>query len=71
MDILLQNKMTMRYVAGANGWTAEREDARVFSNGLEAVLFCLQHPVANMQIVGRFADPRMNFAVSVTDVKGD
>ncbi len=31
----------------------------------------LYHHMANMQILGRFADERMNFSVPVTDLRGD
>ena len=69
MTILLQNKRTLHYVEGTGGWTAQVELARVFDTGLEAISFCLNHQVVNMQILGKFADSRMNFAVPVTDLR--
>jgi len=69
MTILLQNKSTLHYVEGTDGWTAQVEQARVFGSGLEAIFFCLNHQVVNMQILGKFGDPRMNFAVPVTDLR--
>jgi hypothetical protein len=71
MTILLQNKRTLNYVEGTTGWTAKREKARVFGTGLEAMFFCLHRHIANMQILGQFADERMNFTVPVTDLRGD
>ncbi len=41
---------------------------RAFRTGLEVIRFCLEHGIANMQILVHFADPRMNLAVSVTDL---
>jgi hypothetical protein len=71
MNILLQNKMTLDYVQGASGWTAIREQARVFGTGLEALFFCFNQHIANMQILGEFADRRMNFSFPVIDARGD
>lgn len=71
MNILLQNKRTLNYVEGTTGWTTRRDKAHVFGTGLEAVFFCLNHHIANMQILGEFTDQRMNFSVPVTDYRGD
>ena len=71
MNILLQNKRTLNYVEGTEGWTASCDKARRFGTGLEAVFFCLNHHMAHMQILGQFADQRMNFTVPVTDLRGD
>lgn len=71
MNILLQNKRTSNYVNGLSGWTTKREKARVFGTGLEALFFCFNHHVANMQILGEFGDARMNFTIPVTDLRGD
>jgi hypothetical protein len=70
MRILLQNKTTLHYVESADGWTAYVDNARVFSTGLEALTFCLNHQMANMQILGEFTDTRMNFTMPVTDIRG-
>jgi len=70
MNILLQNKRTLHYVEGTTGWTRHAEKARVFGTGLEAIFFCLNHDIANMQILGQFADERMNFTMPVTDLRG-
>jgi hypothetical protein len=70
MNILLQNKGTLNYVEGTAEWTTHAEKARVFGTGLEAIFYCLNHHMANMQILGRFADERMNFTVPVTNPRG-
>jgi len=70
MDILLQNKSTLRFLDDGSGWTMERGHARIFTNGMEAIFFCLNHQLSNMQILGTFADRRMDFTVPVTDLRG-
>jgi hypothetical protein len=71
MNILLQNKSSLKYVEWGGGWTASVEGARVFDSGLEAMFYCFNHQCADMQILGEFADARMNFSVPVTDPRGD
>jgi len=71
MNLLLQNKRTLDYVKGLAGWTTKREKARVFETGLEALFFCFNRHITNMQILGEFADARMNFTFPVTDLRGD
>ena len=71
MNILLQNRRTLNFLAGTTGWTPDRDKARIFGTGLEAMFFCLNHHICNMQIVGEFADWRMDFTVSITDLRGD
>ena len=39
MDILLQNKNTLRFLDHGSGWTRERAQARIFGTGLEAIFF--------------------------------
>lgn len=71
MNILLQNKRTLSYVEGLSDWTTEREKARVFGTGLEALFFCFNRHIANTQILGEFLDARMNSTIPVTDLRGN
>ena len=71
MNVLLQNKSTLNYVQGLSGWTTKHEKARVFETGLEALFFCFNRHITNMQILGEFADARMNFTFPVSDLRGD
>jgi hypothetical protein len=71
MNILLQNRKTLNFLGAASGWTSDHYKARIFSTGLEAMVFCLNHHIGNMQIVGEFVDRRMDFTVPITDVRGD
>ena len=70
MNVLLQNKSTLNYVKGLSGWTTKHEKARVFETGLEALFFCFNRHITNMQILGEFANARMNFTFPVTDLRG-
>jgi hypothetical protein len=35
------------------------------------MFFCLNHHMGNMQILGKFADWRLDFTVPITDPRGD
>lgn len=70
MNILLQNKKTMTYVADLSASTLQREKAHRFETGIEALFFCFNRQLKNMQILGDFVDPRMNFTIPVTDLRG-
>lgn len=69
MNVLLQDKGTLDYVRADNKWTAERAEARVFATGLEALYYCYNEGIRNMQIVGE-GDGEMSFNVPVTDSRG-
>ncbi|SPE60392.1 hypothetical protein SBV1_410081 [Verrucomicrobia bacterium] len=70
MNILLQNKTTFSYVTDLSTWTRQREKAHMFETGLDALFFCFNRHLKNVQILGEFANPRMNFTVPVTDLGG-
>ena len=70
MKILLQNKRTLKFLESTAGWTPNQAMARIFGTGLDAMLFCLNHNMSNMQIVGEFADRRMDFTIPITDRRG-
>jgi hypothetical protein len=70
MNILLQNKKTFGYTTDLATWTMQREKARLFKTGIEALFFCFNRHLKNMQILGEFVDPRMNFTIPVTDLRG-
>jgi hypothetical protein len=70
MNILLQNKRTSAYVTDLSTWTTQHENARSFGTGIEALFFCFNRHLTNMQVLGEFVDPRFNFTMPVTDLKG-
>jgi hypothetical protein len=61
---------TTKHEKGLSGWTTKHEKAHVFETGLEALFFCFNRHIANMQILGEFANARMNFTFPVTDLRG-
>ncbi len=67
MKILLQSKKTRNYVNQGGGWTWKQGRAQVFSSGLEAIMFCLNGRIFDMQMVCAFENRANNFAVPVTD----
>jgi len=70
MNILLQNKKSLTYVTDLPTPTMEREQAHRFETGIEALFFCLNRHLKNMQILGEFLNPRLNFTMPVTDLRG-
>ena len=70
MNILLQNKKTLTFVADLPTQTMQREKAHLFETGIEALFFCFNRHLKNMQVLGEFANPRMNFTMPVTDLRG-
>ena len=70
MNILLQNKKTFSYLTDLSTWTMQREKAHLFETGIQALFFCFNRHLKNMQILGEFVNPRMNFTVPVTDLRG-
>jgi hypothetical protein len=70
MNILLQNKKTLTYVTDLSTWTMQRQDAHLFGTGIEALFFCFNRHLKNMQILGEFVNPRINFTMPVADLRG-
>ena len=69
MNILLQNKKTLNYVTDLSTGTMQREKAHLFGTGIEALFFCFNRHLKNVQILGEFVDPRLNFTMPVTDLR--
>jgi hypothetical protein len=70
MNILLQSKTTFGYITDLSTWTKQREKAHLFGSGIEALFFCFNRHLKHMQILGEFINPRMNFTIPVTDLRG-
>ena len=70
MNIFLQNKKTLSYVQSPTGWTADRAKARPFETGIEALFYCFNRRITNMQILGDFVNAQLNFTLPVTDFRG-
>lgn len=65
MSILLQNSATSKYVESPTQWTDKLEVALQFERGPDALLFCYQHHLKHMRILGRFEDSKLNFTISL------
>ena len=70
MNILLRNKKTLTYVTDLSTQTMQHATAHLFGTGIEALFFCFNRHLRNMQILGEFANPRINFTMPVTDLRG-
>ena len=60
----------MTYVTDLLTGTTQRDKAHWFETGIEALFFCFNRHLKNMQILGEFVNPRMNFTMPVTDLRG-
>jgi hypothetical protein len=58
MNILLQNKKTLTYITDLSKPT------------MQALFFCFNRHLKNMQILAEFLNPRLNFTMPVTDLRG-
>jgi O-acetylhomoserine/O-acetylserine sulfhydrylase-like pyridoxal-dependent enzyme len=70
MNILLQSKKTLSYITDLSTWTKQHEKAHLFETGIEALFFCFNRHLKNMKILGEFVNPRINFTIPVTDLRG-
>ena len=70
MNILLHNRKTLTYITDLPTETTQRDKAHRFESGIEALFFCFNRQLKNMQILGEFVNPRLDFTVAVTDLKG-
>jgi hypothetical protein len=70
MKIVLQNRSNLSYVETlAGAWTKDGERALEFPNSLDALLYCFDRRMVDMQMVARFVDPAMNFSCSVSNAR--
>jgi len=70
MKIVLQNRSNLSFVQTlAGAWTKDGERAFEFPNSLDALLYCFDRQIVDMQMVARFVDPAMNFSCSVSDAR--
>jgi len=68
MNIVLQSQGHRGFIADETGsWTESPDSARIFSSCLNALLFCSDRRLPNMQILAMFKNPELNFSMPVTD----
>ena len=63
MSVLLQSIETAQYVEQPSVWTKELGKAREFGGATEALFYCCEHNLTNMQILGQFADAGQDFTI--------
>ena len=68
MSVLLQSMKTAKYVEQPEGWTEHPGQAREFRGATDALIYCYNHHLKNMQILGSFDDPRENFTIPLTEM---
>ena len=66
MRVLLQCMRTSKFVNDREGWTEQSDEALEFQGSKEALIYCYQHHLSHMQILGRFNDPKKNFTIPLT-----
>ena len=67
MSVYLQSMRTQKFVQGPKQWTNHAEQAHEFGGGTDALFYCCRHHLADMRILGRFADPRRNFTIPLRE----
>ena len=65
MKVLVQNPLTLSYFANVGKWTSDPEKAFVFKDSRSAIQFCLNHELADMQIVLKGPEARYDVQVPV------
>jgi len=65
MSVYLQSLQTDKYVSGPDEWTDQPDKARKFGGGSDALFYCYQHQLKDVQILGRFSNPKDDFTISL------
>ncbi len=65
MKVLIKMKGSELFLTAASGWTEKPEAARVFACFVDAMDFCHQYRLANVEIFYFFTDPDFNFVVAL------
>lgn len=65
MRVLVQNPLTLSYYLAPGMWTRDPEDACAFSNSQEAINFCVEQRLFNLQIVLKFPDDRYDIELPI------
>lgn len=65
MKVLVQDPLTSYYFQNLGQWTADPELAFAFKDSRHAIQFCLNHDMANMQIVLKGPEERFDVQVPI------
>ncbi len=69
LRILLQDVKSGMFLDSTGQWTANMEEAAVFSSGSNAVMAAVEHGRMDCHMLYTFADPSMNFLVPIRPEK--
>lgn len=58
MKVLIQNPLTLSYFANDTKWTSDPDEAADFRDSRNAVRYCAQHGMLDLEIVLKFPDDR-------------
>jgi len=65
MKVLVQNPLTLSYFSNVGRWTSDPEKAFAFKDSRSAIQFCLNHDLADMQVVLKGPEERFDVQVPV------
>lgn len=65
MRVLVQNPLTLSYYLAPGLWTRDPDEARAFSTSQEAINFCVEQGLFNLQIVLKFPDDRYDIELPI------
>ena len=71
MKVVIQDCVTKEFLNPENKWCSDPEEARVFGSSVEAIKFCLEHHLTEVQLFLQFADgdPRLDLVVPVRECR--
>ena len=68
MSVVLRSVGSRKFVKHPTEWTAAENEARKFGGAAEALFYCCQHRISNVEIMGKdFKIPVPKFPASGTD----
>jgi hypothetical protein len=65
MRVLVQNPLTLSYYLSPGKWTRDYSLAHGFNTSQEAISFCLENGLHNLQIVLKFPDDRYDIELPI------
>jgi hypothetical protein len=58
MKVLVQHRITLRYLSAAGRWKTELEDAHDFLSCINVVPFCQKQNISNYRVILKFENSR-------------
>jgi hypothetical protein len=69
MRVLVQNPLTLSYYLAPGKWTRDCSLAHAFSTSQEAINFCVEQGLHNLQIVLKFPDDRYDIELPILSTR--